>query len=270
MKDAAKKLTSQCRCQQTRLKILELSQLVPALHVAPAFSCVEILDFVYHDICVDPKSSSGKRFILSKGHGAITLYVMMNKFGLLQDEELAKYCSSNGLLGAHPDRGTPGVIASTGSLGHGLGLATGLAYGQFLQKNSDEVVVLVSDGELQEGSSWEAAMMATNLQLSNLTVLVDLNDFGGMDRMSKHHKGFYPLDAKFEAFGFEVVNCDGHSVSDMRRAYQSLSSSKPKCLICKTIKGKGVSFMENIPIWHYRSPNKTELEKAILEITGDI
>ena len=109
-------------------------------------------------------------------------------------------------------------------------------------------------------------MMAANLDLDNLNILVDCNDFGGMDKMSVHHKAFFPLDRKFEAFGFSVTECDGHDTSAISAAHARLSRSRPRCLIAHTVKGKGVSFMENVPIWHYRSPNKEELALAISEI----
>ncbi len=254
------------RCKSFRLRILELSQKVQALHVAPAFSCIELLDFVYN---VDKRgvvSRSDFDFILSKGHGAIAQYVVLEHLGIISSEDLDRYCHRDGFLGAHPDRGNPGIVASTGSLGHGIGLAVGMAKAEKLKHSNREIFVVASDGELQEGSSWEALMMAANLELNNLNVLVDCNDFGGMDKMSVHHKAFFPLDEKFKAFGFSVAECDGHDTSAISAAHAQLSRSLPRCIIAKTVKGKGVSFMENVPIWHYRSPNDQELEIAISEI----
>ena len=254
------------RCRNYRKRILMISQNVQALHIAPAFSCVEILDFLYNDLMKGDPRGSSTNFILSKGHGAIGLYVVLESLGILTSEDIDQYCRAQGFLGAHPDRGNPGIISSTGSLGHGIGLAVGMAKGEKLKQNQRTVNVLVSDGELQEGSSWESIMMAANLELDNLIVVVDLNDFGGMDQMSAYHPSFYPLDSKFKSFGFEVQSCDGHDNGAISRVYKSMNSKKPKCIICHTVKGKGVSYMENAPIWHYRSPNQEELKQALSEL----
>ena len=175
-------LTSPERCRYYRRLILDISQSVTALHAAPAFSCLEMLDLRFMFCLILYSSTENREFILSKGHGAVGLYAVMEHKGVLSRLFLDGYCKPDGILGAHPDRGLPGIIASTGSLGHGIGLATGLAYSQKLS-GGGSTCVLVSDGELQEGSSWEAIMMAANL-LDNLLILVDFNDFGGMDRMS--------------------------------------------------------------------------------------
>lgn len=263
LNDAAS--ASEERCKKYRLRILELSKNVPALHIAPAYSCIEILDYIYFELLRPLEQDSHDKFVLSKGHGAIAWYCVLEALGILSTQELELYCKPEGGLGAHPDRGLPGIIASTGSLGHGLGLATGVAYSQKL-KGAGRTFVLVSDGELQEGSSWEAAMMAANLGLSNLSVFVDLNDFGGMDRMTIQHPAFYPLADKFVSFGFEVVEADGHKFLTLHEAVNQLTSKKPKVIICNTVKGKGVSFMENVPIWHYRSPSEEEYQIAVKEI----
>lgn len=205
-------------------------------------------------------------FLMSKGHGCITQYVILEDLGILPTQELERYCTPQGILGAHPDRGNPGIEASTGSLGHGMGIAVGMSYAEKLKKSDSRVFALLSDGELQEGSSWEGAMMAANLNLDNLLVFVDLNDFGGMHRMSEHHKAFYPLREKFEAFGWECLVVNGHDAKAMYEAFLSRKGDKPFALLCNTIKGKGISYMENIALWHYRSPNKDEYAQALLEL----
>jgi len=261
---------ARARCVSYRKRILEVSQRVSALHVAPAFSCIEIVDLIYSSLMKVALSSGdiGDFFLISKGHGCMAQYVVLEALGVLPKEEIDRYCTPEGILGAHPDRGNPGIVASTGSLGHGLGLAVGMAYAEKLKKTNSKIFALLSDGELQEGSSWEAAMMAANLELDNLIICIDSNDFGGMDRMSLNHRAFYPLRDKFEAFGWECAEADGHDSLAMNSEYFKRDQRKPFVLICKTIKGKGVSFMENIPIWHYRSPNKDEYLQAILELEG--
>lgn len=260
--------SSRQRCLRYRRRILEISQRVSALHVAPAFSCIEMTDVIYHGLMArSHKSHYQDVFLMSKGHGCMTQYVLLEDIGIIDERELNEYCTPTGFLGAHPDRGSPGIEASTGSLGHGLGMAVGMAYAEKLKKSDTKIFALLSDGELQEGSSWEAAMMAANLNLDNLLIFVDLNDFGGMHRMSEYHQAFYPLKEKFEAFGWETNTVNGHNAESIFKATFSRSEKKPFVLICNTVKGKGVSYMENVPIWHYRSPNKEEFLKAISELT---
>lgn len=260
---------AQQRCNNYRRQILDISQRVGALHIAPAFSCLEITDVIYHHLL---RSASDKEFsdtfLMSKGHGCMSQYVILNSLGYLSTEDLLNYCQPYGRLGAHPDYGLPGIAAATGSLGHGLGIAVGMALADRLQKNDSHTYVVLSDGELQEGSTWEAIMMAGNLQLNNLTVFLDLNDFSGLARMSVTHPAFYPVADKFAAFGWSFVEIDGH---DSRAIYNASKSrplkQQPHCIICRTIKGKGVSYMENVPIWHYRSPNEKEYQQAKQELS---
>lgn len=260
------------RCVSYRKRILEISQRVSALHVAPSFSCLEIVDLIYSTLMKTSglNEVNGDFFLMSKGHGCMAQYVILEALSVLPKKELDRYCTPEGILGAHPDRGSPGIIASTGSLGHGLGLAVGMAYAEKLKKTNSKIFAVLSDGELQEGSSWEAAMMAANLELGNLIIFIDANDFGGMDRMSQNHRAFYPLRDKFEAFGWECAEADGHQGLEMNREYSKRAQKKPFVIICKTIKGKGVSYMENVPIWHYRSPDKDEYLQAVAELEGNL
>lgn len=256
------------RCMQFRRRILDISQHVPALHAAPAFSCVEAVDVIYNGLLRPgaPERTFRDFFLMSKGHGCMTQYVILEALGILSTAELDRYCTPEGILGAHPDRGNPGIEASTGSLGHGMGLAVGMAYAEKLKRSDALIYALLSDGELQEGSSWEGAMMAANLGVDNLLALVDLNDFGGMDRMSKYHTAFYPLREKFESFGWECAAVDGHDAQAIHAAVAGRAGAKPYALLCNTVKGRGVSYMENVPIWHYRSPNKDEYAQALREL----
>ena len=166
-------------------------------------------------------------FLMSKGHGCMIQYVILEEQGVLSRQDLDAYCKPNGRLGAHPDYETPGIAASTGSLGHGLGMATGQAYAEKL-KNTDVLIYCVlSDGEFQEGSTWEAMMMAANLKLDNLIAFMDFNDFGGLERMSDGHPAFYPLVPKAESFGWEAVEVDGHDEEAMHEAVMSRRGGRP-------------------------------------------
>lgn len=250
------------RCLKYRKRILDVSQRVGALHIAPAFSCLEMTDVIYRGLMRDGKDV----FLMSKGHGCVSQYVILEDLGIMPTEEIERYCTPQGILGAHPDRGTPGIVASTGSLGHGMGLGVGMAYAEKLKASDARIYVLLSDGELQEGSSWEGAMMAANLCVNNLVALVDLNDFGGMHKMSEYHTAFYPLREKFESFGWECGVVNGHDAGAMHAAITARKGDKPFALLCQTVKGRGVSYMENVAIWHYRSPNKDEYAQALREL----
>jgi len=255
------------RCLGYRRRILDISQQVGALHIAPAFSCTEITDVLYNSLM--RREADGKFrdvFLMSKGHGCMIQYVILEEEGILSRSDLDLYCKPNGRLGAHPDYETPGIAASTGSLGHGLGMATGQAYAERLKDSDVLIYCVLSDGEFQEGSTWEAMMMAANLKLDNLIGFMDYNDFGGLERMSDGHPAFYPLVPKAESFGWEAVEVDGHDEAAMHEAVMNRRGGRPMLLVCRTVKGKGISFMENVPIWHYRSPNKDEYQQGLKEL----
>ena len=255
------------RCLGYRRRILDISQQVAALHIAPAFSCTEISDVLYNSLMRrEPGGEYRDVFLMSKGHGCMIQYVILEEQGVLSRQDLDSYCKPNGRLGAHPDYETPGIAASTGSLGHGLGMATGQAYAEKLKKSDVLIYCVLSDGEFQEGSTWEAMMMAANLKLDNLIAFMDYNDFGGLERMSDGHQAFYPLVPKAESFGWEAVEVDGHDEAAMYEAVMSRRGGRPMLVVCRTVKGKGISFMENVPIWHYRSPNKEEYQQGLKEL----
>ena len=258
------------RCVGYRRRILDLSQQVTAMHVAPAFSCVEIVDLLYNNLMRrDANGSYRDVFLMSKGHGCMVQYVILQEQGLLSQNDLDLYCKPNGRLGAHPDYETPGIEASTGSLGHGLGMATGQAYAEALKGSDVLIYCVLSDGEFQEGSTWEAMMMAANLRLDNLIGFMDYNDFTGLERLSEAHPAFYPLVPKAEAFGWEAVAVDGHDQAAMHAAVMGRRGGRPLLLVCRTVKGKGVSYMENVAIWHYRSPNKEEYQQGLRELADE-
>jgi len=259
------------RCLGYRRRILDISQQVTALHVAPAFSCLEMVDVIFHGLMRrDPGGSNAgvfaDGFLMSKGHGCLAQYVILEDLGVLTRTDLDRYCTTLGQLGAHPDYGVPGIEASTGSLGHGMGIATGMAYADRLKGDDRRVYVVLSDGEMQEGSTWEGIMMAGNLKLENLIGFLDLNDFTGLDRISEKHPAFYPVVDKVRAFGWEVAAVNGHDATAVFEAVTGRGGEQPFMVVGKTVKGKGVSFMEHVPIWHYRSPSKEEYAKAIADL----
>jgi transketolase len=248
------RLSSVERCRRYRRRILEISQKVTA-HVAPAFSCMEIVDVIYNEL-MRPQDV----FVLSKGHGCLAQYVVLED---LHGMKLEEFC--NGSLGGHPDRGGF-IAASTGSLGHGLGMAVGMAYAEYLKGSDTNVYVVMSDGELQEGSTWEAVQMAANLKLDNLVSFIDDNDFGGLERMGAAHPAVQCAIRNFEEIGWDAERCDGHDGNDIVTCFRHRSDGVPKAIFCETVKGKGASFMIDEPIWHYRSPNKDEYAKAMDEL----
>jgi len=258
-------LDSKERCKKHRIKILEISQKVKALHIAGAFSSIEIIDYIYYQFIHQKKNA---KFILSKGHSAIAQYVVLNSLGLLSDDELSKYCTSEGKLGCHPDIGTPGIYASTGSLGHGLGMCVGIGQSYKISDKKDKIITLLSDGELQEGSTWEYLMMAANLRLDNLYIFIDHNGSQAFGVTKYSHPAFYPMVEKLIAFNCYVEEINGHNLDELQNAVIKLEqkSKKPKIIFCNTIKGKPISFMQNKPVWHYRSPSKKEFDLAISEI----
>lgn len=261
------KKLSQQRCLRYRKRILDISQKVSALHGAGAFSATEMVDCIYYGLMKrDEVAHSQDTFIMSKGHSCLVQYVILEEMGILTKEDIDLYCKPGGRLGCHPDYGVPGIEASTGSLGHGLALAVGMSHADKV-KNEDRVIYLIlSDGELQEGSTWEAMMMGANLEVRNVVVLLDHNGSQSFGHTRETHPQFYPIREKVEAFGWECAEVNGHDVSQVYEAVKSRKGNKPFFLIGNTVKGKGVSFMEHQPIWHYRSPNPEEYSKAISEL----
>jgi transketolase len=255
------------RCRRFRLRILELSQGVSAVHIAPAFSCLELVDSIYfHLMRRNADGSFRDTFLLSKGHGSAAQYVALEELGIISRADLDGFCKPGGRLGTHPDYGIPGIEAATGSLGHGLPMTVGMALADKLQGVDRVVHVVLSDGELQEGSVWEAMMLAPTLSLTNLIAYVDLNDFQTLGQTSKVHPNFYPVMDKVRAFGWEAAEVNGHDHAAIIDAVQARTGNAPFMLIGRTVKGKGVSYMENVPIWHYRSPSPTEYQQAVREI----
>lgn len=255
------------RCAKFRRRILDISQQVPALHIGSAYSCTEMVDCIYFGLMYqNSDGSSPDTFIMSKGHGCVIQYVVLEDRGMLSRNDLDLFCTPQGRLGVHPDYGNPGIVASTGALGHGLSMAVGMALADRARKSSAMIYVVLSDGEYQEGSTWEATLMASSLGAKNLVAFMDNNNYQTLGRTSETHPTFYPLVDKFIAFGWEAVEVDGHDSMAIYRTVTGRKGDRPLMVVCKTTKGKGVSYMENVPIWHYRTPNKEEYEQAKAEL----
>ena len=252
------------RCLKYRKRILDISQKVSALHIGGAFSALEIVDCIYFEL-MKLKINNFERdtFLMSKGHGCIAQYVVLESKGILKKKDIDLYCKPQGFLGAHPDYGNPGIEASTGSLGHGMGLSVGIAHADKLRGQKNKIFVLISDGELQEGSTWETMMMAANLNLDNLVCFLDHNGSQSFGITKETHPKFYPIKEKIQSFGWECKEVNGHNVEEIYKNVTYQNNGKPLFIICNTVKGKGVSYMENRPIWHYRSPTVSEYKIAI-------
>lgn len=263
---------ARARCKRHRKRILEMTQHVSALHVGGAFSSTEIVDCIYYELMrPGPDGNVVGRgapdtFLMSKGHGYMIQAVILEDIGVLKRSDLEAYCTPHGKLGVHPDLGVPGIEASTGALGHGLSMAMGMAYAEMTQGRDGVVYTVLSDGEVQEGSTWEATMMASSLKVRNLIGFIDNNNMQSLGFTHVTHPSFYPVADKFRAFGWESVEIDGHDSLAIYRAVAGRSGDRPLMVVCKTVKGRGVSYMENVPLWHYRSPNKAEYEQAVREI----
>ena len=259
---------SQKRCFKYRKKILDISQTVTALHAGGALSALEIVDFIYFSLIYSPKyyPSQKNTFLMSKGHGCMSQYVILNELGIISNELIDNYCKPEGMLGCHPDYGVPGIEASTGSLGHGMALAAGMAHYEKINKTNNNIYVVISDGELQEGSTWESMMMAANLNLNNLICFLDHNGSQSFGLTKLTHPKFYPIMNKIIAFNWGCNESNGHDVKSISESYDNRDKDKPHMILCNTVKGKGVSFMENKPIWHYRSPSKEEYIIALKEL----
>lgn len=237
-------------------------------HLASAFSAVEIMTALYFGGVLsydreNPDWENRDKVIVSKGHASLVLYSVLKRIGYLTQEELATFCQPGSVLGGEPKYGDiPGVEATTGSLGHGLSFAAGIAMAHKLDNKTSRIYVLLGDGECQEGSVWEAALSAAHHQLDNLTVILDRNQLQAMGDTENILK-LESLKEKWQGFGWVVTEADGHNIGELIQVLQedrALVKECPRILIAKTVKGKGVSFMEQAPIWHYRMPNHEEME----------
>jgi len=260
------------KAAELRGTIIEMCHRSSSAHLGSCLSCVDILTSAYWGILkIDPKNpddQSRDRFILSKGHAAMALYATLAERGYFDKEELKTYNRDGGRLAEHPPaRLLPGVEAATGSLGHGLPLAIGMALAGRISGANYRVFALLSDGENNEGSVWEGAMFAAAQKLERLCVIVDYNKWQATAR-SNETLQLEPLREKWETFGWDAHEIDGHNIREILNYLELLpnGSNKPVALIANTIKGKGVSFMEDDNNWHYRSPSEDEVAKAFKEL----
>jgi len=246
--------------KQIRTRIVKLSNSAKSSHIGSSLSIVEILVVLYK-FFINKKNI----FILSKGHACLAYYCVLQKFGYLSVKILKSYGQNNTILLSHVSHKVPGVDFSTGSLGHGLPYATGRALAEKINKTNNKIFVLISDGELNEGTTWESLLFAAHHKLDNLIIIVDYNKIQSLD-FTKNVLKLEPLNKKFKSFGCNVKKINGHNFNQIYRSFSLKKNKKPTIIIANTIKGKGVSFMENSILWHYRFPNKNELNIALKEL----
>ena len=258
--------------KNVRKGILEQVYSAQSGHPGGALSVTDILTVLYfREMNIDEKNPSKEdrdRLVLSKGHASAALYSVLANRGFFDVSELKTFRNINSNLQGHPDKNkVPGVDMTTGSLGQGLSSANGMAMSAKLRNKDYRVYCVLGDGELEEGQIWEAAMSAAHYKLDNLCVIVDNNNLQIDGEIGKVMSS-YPIDEKFASFGFEVMNIDGNNIEEIIKAFSvaRIIKGKPTAIIAKTVKGKGVSYMENQASWHGKAPNTEEYNQAIKEI----
>lgn len=241
-------------------------------HPGGALSIADILTVLYfNQMNVNPEmpeSNLRERLVLSKGHASAALYAVLAERGFINKEDLKTFRKLGSNLQGHPDmEKVPGVDMSTGSLGQGLSIANGMAIASKMDNLGCRVYCILGDGEIEEGQIWEAAMTSNKYKLDNLCVIVDNNNLQ-IDGTIGEVMSSYPIDSKFKSFGFQVINIDGHDIEEIIKAFEVAKNvkEKPTCIIAKTTKGKGVSFMENQVGWHGKAPNEEQYKKAMEEL----
>ena len=248
------------KIKNIRKNILNLTFKAKSSHIGSCLSIVEILVALYFKIL-----NKNDRFILSKGHAALALYSILFEKKVISKKTLSSFGSNKTVLMNHVSNKVKGVEFSTGSLGHGLPVSVGKALKFKTNKEKNKVFVLMSDGEINEGTTWESLLFANHHKLDNLNIIIDYNKIQSMDFVSKVIK-LEPLKQKLQSFGCKVYEVNGHSVKQLSKFLKIKSLNKPKVIIANTVKGKGVSFMENNNLWHYKSPDKDQLKRALNEI----
>ena len=269
-------LQLELKAVEARKEILEMIVTAQGTHIASSFSIVDILVFLYDRVLrINPKKpddSKRDKFVLSKGHGCAALYVVLANHGFFSKSLLKSYCSPGSILGGHPDSTRiPGIETSTGSLGHGFSVAVGFALANKINKISSGVFGRVGDGEWNEGAIWEAAMLAAHHKLDNLVLILDDNKLM-ISGFAKDILDPLSFKDKFQAFGWNTIEIDGHNFEDLINAFEKIpgKNSKPTVIIANTIKGKGVSFMENKKEWYSMLPNEEQMKLAIEELSQRI
>ena len=245
-------------------------------HPGGSLSIAEILAVLYfNQMNIDernPKAKERDRLVLSKGHTSPALYSALALRGFFDVKDLENFRNIKSNLQGHPDmKNIPGVDASTGSLGQGLSIANGMAISSKMDSEGVRVYCICGDGEIEEGQIWEAAMTSAHYKLDNLCLIIDNNNLQ-IDGKVSEVMNIYPIDEKFRSFGFEVINVDGHNISELISAFEQAKKTKgkPTAIIANTIKGKGVSFMENQAEWHGKAPNEEQYKQAMKELGGAI
>ncbi len=270
MEDRVKQLQQIAR--GVRKHIIEMTCAAKSGHPGGSLSAVEILVSLYFEIMnvdpANPRWEDRDRFVMSKGHGSPALYATLASRGFFHEKELLRFRKISSMLQGHPDmKGIPGVDMSTGSLGQGLAVASGMAMAAKLDKRDYRVYVLLGDGEVQEGMIWEAAMASAHYKLDNLTAFLDHNRLQ-IDGTNEEIMNVMPLKEKWEAFGWRTVEIDGHSYKEIMDAVKTAraTTGKPTMIIADTVKGRGVSFMENAADWHGKAPSEEQARKALEEL----
>ena len=258
--------------KEIRRKIIEQIHSASSGHPGGALSIADILTVLYfNQMNINPEKPDDEnrdRFILSKGHASAALYAVLAEKGYFPKEDLKTFRKIGSFLQGHPDmKHIPGVDMTTGSLGQGLSAANGMAMISKLDRKGIRVYCLVGDGEIEEGQIWEAAMTSSKYKLDNLCLIVDNNNLQ-IDGTVEEVMSSYPIDEKFKSFGFNVINIDGHDYEQIIRAFESAKTckGKPTVIIAKTVKGKGVSFMEDKAEWHGKAPKEAEYNQAMEEL----
>lgn len=255
---------------ELRLKILTAVFNSKTGHLGGSLSCVELLIYIFYSKNFKVgKSFLGKkerdRIVISKGHCAVGFYSLLDELGFLKKNEIKTFCKNNTRLGGHLSAKVPGVEVETGSLGHGLSVAAGIGWSAKLNKNKFKIIVVVSDGELYEGSFWEALIFISHHNLSNIIIIVDRNRQIVMDHTENFLK-LEPLAKKLSSFGFFVKKINGHNFKAISNAFNSLKKNKPNIIIADTIKAKGIKFMEGQLKWHHSIPNQEEFDFAVKDL----
>lgn len=260
--------STQMSSQRIRAQALRMIHSANASHIGACFSIADILAVLYGQVLrVDPACpdwAGRDRFILSKGHAAAIVYAVLSDRGFFPGEELSQYCRSGSRLTGHVSHHVPGVEFSTGSLGHGLSVGCGMALAGKRDGAKYRVFVVLSDGELDEGSNWEPILFAAHHRLDNLVAIVDYNKIQGFGAVEEV-LDLEPLADKWAAFGWSVAEVDGHDHQELGSAFSRLplASGRPSVVVAHTVKGKGVKFMEHSLAWHYKSPNSDQLQQAL-------
>lgn len=255
---------------RVRKHALQMTNKSGASHIGAIFSVADIISVLYTDILTvfpeNDKDERRDRFILSKGHAGVAVYAILAELGFFDQGMLDTYYQNGSKLSGHiSHRGVPGVELSTGSLGHGVCVAAGMALAAKYNKQTHQVVAVMGDGECQEGSVWEMAMFAAHQQLNNLTVVIDHNKLQSLDTL-ENTMSIRNLADRWSVFGWKVTEVDGHNHHELRKVLGQEKTTAPNCIIAHTVKGKGVSFMENEVLWHYRDPQGAFFEQAMTEL----